>query len=67
MKVVKHVAAIIGIVTLFYVSLGLGLQVSPIAGYAGLAGTVAVLVAYAYFGFIRQVPREEFADRGQRR
>lgn len=53
MRILAHAAAILGIVLLFWISLGLGLQISGLYGYIGLAGVVAFAGLYIYVGFIR--------------
>lgn len=53
LKILAHVAAVAGIVLLFYVSLGAGLQVSPLYGNIGISAVVVLAGLYIYIGFIR--------------
>ena len=48
-----HIAILIGLYLVFSISLGLGLQVSPLYGNIGLGVTGVLVALYVYLGFIR--------------
>ena len=54
LRILAHVAALIGLYLAFSFALFLGLQVRPLYGNIGV-GAVAVMAAfYVYIGFIRR-------------
>ncbi len=53
LKPLARIAVLIGIYVVFAVSLGLGLQVSPLYGNVGVGVTGVLFVLYVYFGFMR--------------
>ena len=53
LKPLARIAVLIGIYVVFAVSLGLGLQVSPLYGNVGVVVTGVLFALYLYFGFVR--------------
>ena len=54
LKVLAHVATLAGLYLVFSFALFLGLQITPLYGFIGIAVTVALAVLYVYIGFIRK-------------
>ena len=53
LKTIGYIAILIGLYLVFSISLGLGLQVSPLYGNIGLGVTGVLVALYVYLGFIR--------------
>ena len=53
LKTIGHIAILIGLYLVFSISLGLGLQVSPLYGNIGLGVTGVLVALYVYLGFVR--------------
>ena len=53
LKPLARIAVLIGIYVVFAVSLGLGLQVSPLYSNVGVVVTGVLFALYLYLGFIR--------------
>ena len=53
LKTIGHIAILIGLYLVFSISLGLGLQVSPLYGNIGLGVTGVLVALYVYLGLVR--------------
>ncbi len=53
LKTIGYIAILIGLYLVFSISLGLGLQVSPLYGNIGLWVTGVLVALYVYLGFVR--------------
>ena len=53
LKTLAHIVVVIGLYLVFSISLGLGLQVSPLYGNIGLGVTGVLVALYVYLGFVR--------------
>ena len=53
-KTLAHIVVVIGLYLVFSISLGLGLQVSPLYGNIGIGITGVLVALYVYLGFVRR-------------
>ena len=53
LKTIGYIAILSGLYLVFSISLGLGLQVSPLYGNIGLGVTGVLVALYVYLGFVR--------------
>ena len=53
LKTLAHITVVIGLYLVFSISLGLGLQVSPLYGNIGIVVTGVLVALYVYLGFVR--------------
>ena len=53
LKTLAHVVVLIGLYLVFTISLGLGLQVTPLYGNIGLGVTGGLVALFVYLGFVR--------------
>ena len=54
LKILAHIVVVIGLYLVFSISLGLGLQVSPLYGNIGIGITGVLVALYVYLGFVRR-------------
>lgn len=63
LKILVHLAALVGLYVAFLFSLFLGLQVRPLYGSVGIAVTVVLAGLYVYFGIFRKWRRTKLEKR----
>ena len=54
LKILAHVAALVGLYLVIATAMFLGLQVGPLYGNIGLVVAVALVALYVYVGFVRK-------------
>ena len=54
LKILAHVAALVGLYLVVATAMFLGLQVGPLYGNIGLVVAVALVALYVYVGFVRK-------------
>ena len=54
LKTLAHIVVVIGLYLVFSISLGLGLQVSPLYGNIGLGVTGVLVALYVYLGICQR-------------